>query len=202
MAMNDRLSGRYPKRTYVHQYGPLQVSVKWGGKAYLTTIRSADGYEATVETFGSSTSAIEAAREAISSLYDSYKGSPFEHPKTEYEKGMTQIAMELGPDIEEAYAEMDMASHPDDEHDRDYGHTLSGKKRKPGDDKKEYVRKILKNSTYIEEVAWKMYDRGERVSITNVYHAVKGKLGLPGAYDFDLGDAIRSILKDANWQLG
>jgi hypothetical protein len=68
--------------------------------------------------------------------------------------------------------------------------------------KKDDIRKILKNREYIEGVAWRMYDRGEGVSITKVYHEIKSKLKLPGAYDFDLGEAIRTILQGANWKLG
>lgn len=189
---------RFKKHAYVHQYGPLLVTVESvSGEYYATVKRLSDGYEATVGGLGEH-NPLTAARGAIGALYDSYVSRST--PVTEYGKSMRRIANELGPDLEEAHGEMEMAA---DAGSGSEGHHELGKKKSgEAGSKKEDVRKILKNSTYIEEVAWQMYDRGERVSITSVYHTVKGKLKLPGAYDFDLGDTIKSILKDANWKLG
>lgn len=195
LSEENELSGRHPKHVYVHQYGPLLVKVESvSGSYYATVKRLSDGYEATVEGVGTS-SPLQAARGAISALYNSFDTRT---PATPYEKNLKRIADELGPDLEEAHEEMEATSEYESNQGHEFrrddvvdlpdigqGHEL-GKKKKSSDSKRDDIRKILKNSTYIEEVAYGMYDRGERVSITNVYHTVKGKLGLPGAYDFDL----------------
>lgn len=73
------------------------------------------------------------------------------------------------------------------------------KKPKRDDDAKAKIRKIYNDSAYIERLAQRMYDSGEGVSITKIYHSIKGRLGLPGHYEFDSGDAIKDILREAGW---
>jgi hypothetical protein len=58
---------------------------------------------------------------------------------------------------------------------------------------------VWSNSEYIENTAMEMWRAGKIVSITNLYHAIKGPLGLPGHYDFDYGDALKEVLKEAGW---
>jgi hypothetical protein len=188
---------RFKKHAYVHQYGPLLVTVESvSGEYYATVKRLSDGYEAAVVGLGE-LDRITAARGAILTLHDSFVSD--RTPKTEYEKNIRRIANELGPDLEEAYGEMEATSDADPGSWQ--GHELGKKKAGGSSGKNEDIQKILKNHEYIEGVAWRMYDRGESVSITKVYHEIKSDLKLPGAYDFDLGDAIKSILRDANWRL-
>jgi hypothetical protein len=79
---------------------------------------------------------------------------------------------------------------------------MASKKPKKSEDKKELIRRIYAEQDLIELKAQRMYDTGQGVSITKMYHEIKDKLGLPGHYDFDYGDAIKDILREAGWVQG
>ena len=75
----------------------------------------------------------------------------------------------------------------------------AGPRKTLSPERREKFLTIWRNSEMIEDLADKMWRGGQKVSITNIYHAIKGELGLPGHYDFDYGDAIREVLHDAGW---
>lgn len=91
--------------------------------------------------------------------------------------------------------------------DCEEGPQLSGRRRRPSagprrkqtPEQKEKFLTIWKNSELVEDAALHLFNEGQRVSITNVYHTIKGPLHLQGHYDFDYGDAIREVLHDAGW---
>lgn len=69
-------------------------------------------------------------------------------------------------------------------------------------EEKANIKEIYAQEEYIERLAQKMYDSGENVSITNIYHKIKERMGLPGYYVFAYGDAIKDILREAGWVKG
>jgi len=69
-------------------------------------------------------------------------------------------------------------------------------------EEKANIKEIYAQEAYIERLAQKMYDSGENVSITNIYHKIKDRMGLPGYYVFAYGDAIKDVLREAGWIRG
>lgn len=98
---------RYPERTYTHRYGDLIVSVKYEGDSYWATVRRpSDGYDVTIETFGSR-SPIDAARYALRMLS--------EHPSSdpgESRSPITRARRVLGPDAKDALSDFEEELDP------------------------------------------------------------------------------------------
>lgn len=61
------------------------------------------------------------------------------------------------------------------------------------------MKKIYDNDAYVIATAMRLYESGQKTSPVAIYHAIKGKLKLPGMYDFDSGDAIKQIMHEEGW---
>jgi hypothetical protein len=99
---NDYFMDGPPRRSYVHQYGELLVTVKHKGRSYEAhVLRPSDGYEVTIGTHGKNP--LHAARWALYLLSNEAYG--LDVPHSIQEEVLLRARKELGQDAADALAD-------------------------------------------------------------------------------------------------